>query len=56
MSKAEKAALPRRWKPKVDSYLVLDVEATCERGKVGQARKASFEFPNESECMVFVLC
>lgn len=37
------------WKPIMDSYLVLDVEATCERGKLGQPRKSSFEFPNESE-------
>jgi hypothetical protein len=37
------------WKPIMDSYLVLDVEATCERGKLGQPRNASFEFPNESE-------
>lgn len=38
------------WKPSMDSYLVLDVEATCERGKLGQPRRASFEFPNESKC------
>jgi hypothetical protein len=37
------------WKPIMDSYLVLDVEATCERGKLGQPRNASFEFPNESK-------
>lgn len=37
------------WKPIMDSYLILDVEATCERGKLGQPRNASFEYPNESE-------
>lgn len=37
------------WQPSMDSYLVLDIEATCEKGKLGQPRRASFEFPNESE-------
>lgn len=32
------------WKPKHDTYLVLDVEATCEGSKNG-----SFDYPNESE-------
>ncbi|UZJ51115.1 hypothetical protein CBS101457_000435 [Exobasidium rhododendri] len=35
------------WQPKVESYLVLDVEATCQAVKAGQPRKSSFEFPNE---------
>lgn len=42
-----KAGLP--WSPQIDSYLVLDVEATCEAVRAGQSRKSSFEFPNESE-------
>lgn len=34
----------RDWRPKHDTYLVLDVEATCEGSKNG-----SFDYPNESE-------
>lgn len=37
------------WKPSIDSFLVLDVEATCERGGHGQqTRQVAFDYPNES--------
>jgi hypothetical protein len=33
-----------KWRPKYTDYLVVDVEATCEDG-----RMAGFGYPNESE-------
>lgn len=39
------------WKPKFHTFLITDVEATCEKSKLNFKGKkvSSFEYPNESE-------